>query len=77
MKEPVNEVASRHSYLEALPPNPRNFSLCRQNELLLGSGLRPLPAHSGRRVGARGAFPQCPILRSGMPRVDDINLAVQ
>ena len=34
--------------LGALPPNPRNFPLFRQNGFILGSGLRPPPAHSGR-----------------------------
>src|ERR1700716_2956864 len=46
MEELLNEDASPHSYLGALSPNPRNFSLFRQNGFILGSGLRPPPAHS-------------------------------
>src|SRR3984957_6021392 len=43
----LNEGASPHSYLGALPPNPRNFSLSARMDLFWGAGCarsRPIPA---------------------------------
>jgi hypothetical protein len=66
MVGPVNEAASPHSYLGALPPNPRNFPLCRQNGLFLGAGCsrpQPIPAaESALGLRSRSALSSAQVL---------------
>src|SRR5271155_1030645 len=61
--------------LGALPPNPWDLPLSRQDIFLLPASekgrIPPPPAHLGLRVGARVASLRCPILRPGSHSISD------